>query len=245
MSVVAGPKIITRGLVFEYDAANSKSYPGSGTVWYDLTGRGNTGTLTNGPTYDSNNGGSIVFDGTDDKVVLPSNANSLMLGVSNGASISEITIDCWINWTSFPTNTIDEIISWWAAGSSTVGFLGTSCIANGGGTNTNPAIRFGDGWVSTGVKFTAATDVSKWWNITAVKASANAYIYRMGVLEATKGSSMSFTVDKIPAIGCHDGTTQKIEFIKAKIANIKIYNRALADSEIKQNFDAVRSRFGV
>lgn len=68
MSIYGGPDIITDGLVFCLDAANSKSYPGTGTAWTDLSGNDNNGTLTNGPTFDSSNGGSIVFDGVNDQV---------------------------------------------------------------------------------------------------------------------------------------------------------------------------------
>ena len=57
--------IVTNGLVLFLDANNTNSYPGSGTSWYDLSGNGNTGTLTNGPTFSSVNGGTIVFDGID------------------------------------------------------------------------------------------------------------------------------------------------------------------------------------
>ena len=63
------PRIITDGLVLCLDAANRQSYPGSGTVWTDLAGS-NNGTLTNGPTFSSANGGSIVFDGVDDFIEL-------------------------------------------------------------------------------------------------------------------------------------------------------------------------------
>lgn len=66
MGLSHSPKIVTNELVLCLDAANPKSYPGSGTTWTDLSGRGNNGTLTNGPTYSSTNGGSIVFDGTND-----------------------------------------------------------------------------------------------------------------------------------------------------------------------------------
>ncbi len=62
------PRIITDGLVLALDAANQKSYPGSGTTWSDLSGNGNNGTLTNGPTFDSGNNGSIIFDGVDDYI---------------------------------------------------------------------------------------------------------------------------------------------------------------------------------
>jgi len=68
MALSHGPPIITNGLVLCLDAADRNSYPGSGTTWTDLSGRGNTGTLTNGPTYSSSNGGSIVFDGVDDYI---------------------------------------------------------------------------------------------------------------------------------------------------------------------------------
>ena len=63
---VLGPNVVTDGLVLYLDAGNTKSYPGSGTGWIDLSGRVNNGILANGPTFDSSNGGSIVFDGSND-----------------------------------------------------------------------------------------------------------------------------------------------------------------------------------
>ena len=70
MSVVGGPRfgIVQDGLVLNLDAGNTASYPGSGTTWFDLTSNNNDGTLINNPTFDSTNGGSIVFDGIDDYV---------------------------------------------------------------------------------------------------------------------------------------------------------------------------------
>ena len=66
MALSHSPSIVTNGLVLCLDAANSKSYPGSGTTWTDLSGRGNNGTLVNGVGYNSGNLGSLVFDGVDD-----------------------------------------------------------------------------------------------------------------------------------------------------------------------------------
>ena len=68
MGFSRGPKIVTNGLVLTLDAGSKKSYSGSGTTWKDLSGNGNTGTLVNGPTFNSANGGSIVFDGSNDTV---------------------------------------------------------------------------------------------------------------------------------------------------------------------------------
>lgn len=76
MALNHSPKIVTNGLVLYLDAANQKSYPGSGTTWTDLSGNGNTGTLTNGPTFSANNNGGIVFDGANDYVSI-SNSSSL------------------------------------------------------------------------------------------------------------------------------------------------------------------------
>ena len=66
MALHHSPRIVTSGLVLALDAADRNSYPGSGTTWTDLSGNANNGTLTNGPTFNSANGGSIVFDGTND-----------------------------------------------------------------------------------------------------------------------------------------------------------------------------------
>ena len=88
-----GPSIITQGLVLALDAADRNSYPGSGTTWTDLSGNGNTGTLTNGPTYNSANGGSIVFDGSNDYVNFSYNS-SLNIGGLN------ITLSSWVRPTS-------------------------------------------------------------------------------------------------------------------------------------------------
>ncbi len=84
MSVISGPNIVTNGLVLHLDAANTKSYSGSGTTWTDLSGNGNNGTLTNGPTFDSANYGSVVHDGVDDYIVgntpVTGNTNATMTG---------------------------------------------------------------------------------------------------------------------------------------------------------------------
>jgi hypothetical protein len=89
MALAHSPRIITDGLVLCLDAANSKSYPGSGTTWRDISGNGNNGTLVNGPTFNSANGGNIVFDGSNDYV-------SISL-----ETLTNFTVSLWINILSF------------------------------------------------------------------------------------------------------------------------------------------------
>ena len=71
MAISRGPKTTTNGLVLCLDAADKNSYIGSGTTWTDMSGTGNTGILTNSPTFSNTNGGSIVFDGVDDYISIP------------------------------------------------------------------------------------------------------------------------------------------------------------------------------
>jgi hypothetical protein len=81
MAFTRGANVVTNGLVLCLDAANPKSYPGSGTTWRDLSGNSNTGTLTNGPTFSSANGGSIIFDGNDDLILTSTVTNFKSIGM--------------------------------------------------------------------------------------------------------------------------------------------------------------------
>ena len=78
--------IVTDGLVLNLDAANRRSFVSGSTVWYDLSGRGNTGTLNGGAGFNSANGGSITFDGIDEYVSLPT------LPV-----LTSFTVEMWFN----------------------------------------------------------------------------------------------------------------------------------------------------
>ena len=69
--------IVRNGLVLNLDAGNLSSYSGSGTIWTDVSGKGNTGTLANGPTYNSANGGYIIFDGSNDYVLANNTSSNL------------------------------------------------------------------------------------------------------------------------------------------------------------------------
>ena len=66
MGLAHSPRIVTDGLVLCLDAASKRSYPGTGATWYDISGNGNHFNLYNTPTFDSDNGGSISFNGTDE-----------------------------------------------------------------------------------------------------------------------------------------------------------------------------------
>ncbi len=104
--------IVQSGLVLNLDAGNTNSYPGSGTAWTDLSGNGNNGTLTNGPTYSSDDGGAIVFDGTNDYATIDPQ-NSTTNGLYFGGATS-ISVSTWVkinNTNIFKTFVIYEDIA--------------------------------------------------------------------------------------------------------------------------------------
>jgi hypothetical protein len=86
-SSLGAGKVITDGLVLFLDAGNNRSYPGTGTTWTDLSSTAITGSLTNGPTFSSINGGAIVFDGTNDYVDITSSTHLNQ----------PLTMEAWIN----------------------------------------------------------------------------------------------------------------------------------------------------
>jgi hypothetical protein len=230
-----GPKIVTDGLVLALDAGNKKSYPGSGTTWFDLSGNGNTRTLTNGPSFNSGNGGSIVFDGVDDYVDLGD------VGISSWAS--SLTISTW---TYVPTGAT------WTNGFLTtiIGALGSFSGMYGlthGTTegNINFYVRGDNGSISSTT--TVSRDV--WNNLVGVWDGSVARLYHNGVLvSGPNGSTRTGVPDTASLTMAREraffgaGTGA---YYQGNIANALIYNRALSATEIQQNFNATRSRFGI
>jgi hypothetical protein len=107
MGVSGGPYIVRdSSLVLELDAADRNSYVSGSTTWFDLSGNSNSGSLVNGPTFDSANGGSIVFDGTNDFVNLGTPSTLVGLQVP-------LTINLWAKIPS--TDGLDTLYSAYTA----------------------------------------------------------------------------------------------------------------------------------
>jgi hypothetical protein len=220
------PKVVTDGLVLYLDAANPKSYPGSGTAWRDLSRGGNNGTLVNGPTFDGGNGGSIVFDGVNDYGTVPT--NPLLI-------TTEFTKSIWFNIISLPVDTnIREVFR-----QSGLYFL-ISYRAD-----LNPKlwqIGFTD---STSAKYwlPSTLPLSTWQNITLTGNGSNFGIYYNSTLQA------SGTYSGIFSSGTGDifisSFTSTSRFINSKIGLIKYYNRALSATEVLQNYNATKTRYGL
>lgn len=217
MGLSHSPKIVTNGLVLALDAANNKSYPGSGTTWTDLSGNNNTGTLTNGPTFSAVNGGSIVFDGTNDYVAVSSNAN-LTFGTA------DFSIEFWI----YNTN------SWSSTFDLTDGGSGACAIYTSSG-NLRIAPQFGS---SIAIASISTLSLNVWYKLSVVKNSSVTTAYINGYSIGNTSDIKNYSSSILTLVGGQDG------YFTGRISNILIYNRALSTTEILQNYNTTKVRFG-
>ena len=241
MATEYNPKIVTDNLVFCVDAANTKSYPGTGTAWTDMMGV-NNGTLTNGPTFSSDNGGSIVFDGDNDKVELGSIDSSNVLSLSNPAG-GGLTISVAINWTQAGDN-YPRIFNRANGGN---GAGGWSLYVNRSSNNVGK-IRMRVDSNSYDLQSSSNVTPETWeiWTLTHVDATNGAWVcYRNGISDNSGTQTYSIPSTTTTAVigGWHNSNTDR-EF-KGKIPFVMVYDRALSAVEVKQNFDAVKTRYGL
>ena len=222
------PKIVTNGLVLCLDAGNVKSYVSGSTSWNDLTSNQNVGTLTNGPTFNTGSGGSIVFDGSNDYILLTSNQNT---NFSNS-----FTLSCWFKFTNLSSNML----------------LSRYIIALG---NTFTFFHFSSGkprlLLQNSVSSIDATSsntysINNIYNFTTTITSTQIIHYINGTLDSTTVNSgilpnysnannwvMGASIYSYTAYGAQN------------IYQTSMYNRALTSTEILQNYNATKTRFGL
>jgi hypothetical protein len=242
MGAFAGPEIAESGLVLALDAGNLKSYPGSGTTWTDLSGGGNTGTLTNGPTYSSANGGSLVFDGTNDYISL-SSSNNYNFGTSN------FSIEIWFNITgNTPLNGNNEREAALFHIGSDGGFTTNLVLLIAGNfTTTGTGIQFyQNSPVETDITSVITVSQNTWHHIVIVKSNNNIikYFNNSQILQIANTTSWGSS-SNIAKIGQLWSGSNFVNNLNGRVSNLKIYNRALSATEVSQNFIATRSRFSI
>ena len=232
-TIGGGVNIVTDGLVLYLDAANTKSYPGSGTVWTDVSRTGANGTLVNGPTFNSGNGGSIVFDGTNDYVTL-SRPSQLVTG-------GQITICLYARWTTVgtTTSTIQELISNNHSSSPNQGFS----IEDRPDLSKSLTFQTNWGVGSSFVQSTFQVGDGNWHFICGTNDGTTSKLYIDGILNNQAASAGLAPVQSNIGIGYW--SFQNIRFLNGRIPQVQIYNRALTAQEVRQNYNATKNRFGL
>jgi len=219
-------QIVTSGLVLCLNAADKNSYPGTGTTWTDLSGNSNNGTLTNGPTFNTGSGGSIVFDGVDDYVTCGNNSS---------LQINQGTISAWVRTTS-PGSSFRGIIT----KQQNYGlFTNNGVLVTydwGNGQTRSTGINIADGtWKNVAMSFTTNTGTP----------SNNTIIYLNG--SAILTTTTKFVDNTVNVELGRGGTipTGDTQFLNGNISTGLVYNRTLTQTEIRQNYNATKTRFGL
>lgn len=226
-----GPRIVTDGLVLALDAANSKSYSGTGTTWNDLSGNGNHGTNSGGPTYSFNNKGYFEFDNANDVSIIP---NSPSLNPTTG-----LTIESWVVFSVssagsdfiFEKGNVNTQYSLFSHGSDVV--FRTKHVGDVSYHTQNPSKTF------------VGVVNGQWHHIVGSWDGTTKRIYIDGMLKnsVAKGGNLVTTAPGA-AVGRFGGTTTGYYF-QGNIAKVAVYNKGLTDIEVKQNFQATRGRYGI
>ena len=232
MGISRGKSIITDGLVLYLDAANNKSYPGSGTAWNDLRENINTSTLINGPTFDSGNGGSIDFDGTNDYIQVQEDGfgtfNNQIFSLGMWFKLDVMKAYNVLFSYDYPSHS-----SPYYATHLRIEVNGKVTLAWNDGSTYKTAVTAGTGLI------TADT----WYNIYVTFKPTLRQIFVNGVLvrNSTTTNTITFYNQEV-WIGRSNFSSG---YTNGKITLFNYYNRELSSSEILYNYNATKDRFGL
>jgi hypothetical protein len=259
MSFVHSPKIVTDGLVLSLDAGNVKSYPGSGTVWTDKSGFNNNGTLTNGPTFNSANGGSIVFDGVDDYFQAFNNYSSLEMQPT-------VPYSCFVMFQTAINNTKGVLVSNMDVNTNSSGW---DCFLD---ASTNIAgMHLINSWTSNAIKVQVGLSKEQYLNnwmyfgftydgtspttisdsINSVSFYVNGLLYNNGKTNETAdgfdNSSTAITYSQNQKFRIASRFSSSKNYgIAGNFGIIHLYkNKILSPQEVLQNYNATKSRFNI
>jgi hypothetical protein len=229
MAFYRGPQIVKDGLVLWLDAANNKSYTSGSAIWRDMSGNNNSGSLINGPTFSSANNGSIVFDGVNDFISTS--------GIST--SFTEFAIETWIYVSQPQPNEYSSIVFSRGGGGIITGlhFLGNAFGGNG--------YKLSYTYNGSGYTWTGPPSISQvgWTSVSLVFVGSSAIFYINGSYGAANFQALSTT--NLSALNIGRDSSGFPRHFKGNIGIVKIYNRALSQSEVQQNFNALRGRYNL
>ena len=246
-----GPQIVKNGLVFYLDAANKKSYVSGSKSWFDLTNTNVTGSLKNGTGFSYVNGGAMVFDGTNDYV----NTGNINLSTTD-----KVSVDFWckiVTYTEVANSgkIVIELSTDFNAITTgfIAGFADDSNAVFGGTFPISVSVR-GNGGTQLGYNIsywpkTLVNDL-KWHHWCCIfdksQSGAETFLYIDGISRTgTLTSYNANNTNNFASLPFYIGGRGASFNPNIQISNLKIYNRALSASEVLQNFNATKTRFGL
>jgi len=218
MARFVGPRTVTSGLVLCLDAANKKSYPGSGSSVSDMSGNQRTMTLFNSPTYNSSNNGYIEFNGTS------------QYGSFSVPAMTAHSLGFWLYVVSLPASG-EETIFGAPSDTSSISILFSS------GTWKWHS------WSGSGSRIGNTISTGQWYNfvMTTNPSPLNTSFYVNGQLDSSFGSAPGISAGT--GYLFYDGISSR--HLNARFGNLAFYNRVLTAAEVAQNYNALRGRYGI
>jgi hypothetical protein len=212
-----------QNLILHLDAGNINSYTGTGTSWYEISGSGSTATLTNSPTFTSTYGGGFVFNGSTTYALMPT-ASRFDLGTGSA------TIIAWFKTTATGDNCI-------VSKRNGTGFQlyvsGTKLYADGAGTAGKSSSQI----VNNGRIFCGA--------VVYDRASSLMRLYINGVEDGNIALASTTLTDAADVNVGRITLGSPRDYFNGTIYQVQIYNKALSPKEMRENFELLRSRYGV
>jgi hypothetical protein len=229
MATIGGSNIVRNGLILELDAANRRSYVSGSTTWRDVSGNNYTGSLTNGPAFNSVNNGNIVLDGSNDYINIPTTTN---------LNTTTPTVSIWFKSISAISG-YPGIIHKASSNSSTNGWY--AYLENGGLTF---AVKAGDPFSGGSGVYSGPLSLNIWYNVTAtIVAGGTTNLYLNSILVSTNNATENFITTDDIRIGRPQ--TAFWNYWGGAMADILLYNRILSTQEVQQNYNAMKSRFNL
>lgn len=233
MATVGGPRIVRSGLVLNLDAAQKTSYSGSGsTTWADLSGNKRVATLFNTPTYSSSFGGILNFDDTVYEYGT----------IPNIGSLTNFTVEAFARTNKSLTGKVTTIIT---NQYDLVSNLNFSLGTNNSPSSYNMTFGFFNGAWRNVTGFAMA--INTWYHLVGTYNGSTIILYVNGVLNSQTsytGTAASGGEIRI-ARRWDDVANVASNFFSGDIAQLKIYNRALSSTEVLQNYNTTKARFGL
>jgi hypothetical protein len=223
MGVSGGPDMTQEGLLISLDASDRNSYVSGSTTWIDLSGNNRTFTIVNSATF----GGNYIE--------LPGSGSRIQLVENFDWSAIPFTLSSWINMTDQTYPSVYDLIQ-----------AGNGHLSLNAASTPNLDIRITAGG---GVSVVSGGTIllNQWYNLVATREGNNYKLYINGSLVGT-GTSSVLVYDanmKGVNIGYSPDVDAVTRTMNGKIGNAQIYNRALSATEIEQNYNALKSRFGL
>ena len=240
------PAIITNGLIMNLDAGFTPSYPTTATTWYDLSGNVNNGVLTNGPTYTSQYGGGIVLDGVDEYIVVNRTVN---------LEPTSVTMQCVFYINNMDSGNYPGIIAkgYWDSQTTPKDIEGYSMHIRPSTYNlwvdfnnngTRKTLQFGNEGINAGITQNSLNFIT----VTIGPTGANIYNKGVNYYSDNNNYTIAYTGDNggtVPADLWIGWMQYRGGTLNGRVYNASIYNRALSASEVLQNFNAQKGRYGL